>query len=229
MSKNTIRFYAVLALVLVAFSVIVFVVPFVKNAVFWVSYVFAVIAICAQAYVQSKAFNSGMPARSKFYGFPIGKIGLVYLIAQLILSILFMALGAYIPVWISVVVFVLLFCAAAIGFIAVDATRDEVVRQDEKLKVDVNRMRALQSKASHLVSLCKTPEARKAVLEVSDALKYSDPVSSDATREAENNLASVIDMLQSAIVDDDIESIKTLCKDAIGSISERNRICKLNK
>ena len=48
MSKNKTRFLIIVAAVFVAFSVIAFVVPFIKNGLFWSAYIFAVIAIAAQ-------------------------------------------------------------------------------------------------------------------------------------------------------------------------------------
>ena len=48
MSKNKLRFTIALAAVLIAFSVIALVVPFVKNGRLWVAYLFAVLAIAVQ-------------------------------------------------------------------------------------------------------------------------------------------------------------------------------------
>lgn len=84
--------------------------PFAKNGVFWLAYVFGVIAIAAQIYVYPKAFE-GESARSKFYGFPIAKLSTIYLIVQLILSILCMAISKVLPTWVPVVFIVLLAAA----------------------------------------------------------------------------------------------------------------------
>ena len=93
MNKSMIRFLVILAVVLIVFVVIAFVIPFAHTGVFWVALVFGLIAIAAQLYVQPKAF-AGEGARSKFYGFPIGRVGVIYLIAQLVLSLAAMALSA---------------------------------------------------------------------------------------------------------------------------------------
>ena len=96
MSKNKLRFTVALAAVLIAFSVIAFVVPFVKNGCFWLSYIFAVLAIAVQFYAMPKAMSG--EARSKFYGFPILRISFAYLVIQLLLSFVFMALAKWVPV-----------------------------------------------------------------------------------------------------------------------------------
>ena len=122
LGKNGIRFLVSIGILFVIFNVISFAVPFAKSSVFWISYVFGIIAILVQVAVMKIAFSGTDTARSKVYGFPIARIGVVYAIIQIILSILFMALSAFIPFWIPLVLFVILLGISAIGFIAADAT-----------------------------------------------------------------------------------------------------------
>ena len=228
-SKNTIRTLIVLAIVLVLYCVLAFVIPFSRGAVFWLSFVFGLIAICAQVYVLKTAFDKGESVRSKFYGYPVARIGLIYLAAQLVLSFLFMALGRFIPAWVAVLVFLLLLGFAAIGFIAADAIRDEVERQDTQLVKDVSAMRALQSRSAAVAAQCDDPAAKAALNGLAEKLRFSDPVSSDATAEAEADLAALLDELQRAVVDKDPRSASALAAKAEAVLAERNRLCKLNK
>ena len=225
--KNKIRFYIVLAAVLAAFCVIALVVPFIRTAAFWVSLVFGVAAIGVQAYTMPRAMDGN--TRSKFYGFPILRISFIYLAVQLGLSLLFMALAKWVPVWVPVVLYLLLLCAALIGFVGADSVREEVERQDVKVKHQVSVMRSLQSKARAIAAQCEGDEARKALARLSDDLSYSDPVSSPAIADAEMELAACIDNLQQAVVDGSEEEILTLCRKAAAALAERNRLCKLNK
>ena len=227
-NKNTARIYIALAVVLAVFCVVAFALPFVKNGVFWVSLIMGVVAIAAQLYVMKTAFAKGESARSKFYGWPIARVGVIYLAAQLVLSLLFMGLAKWMPLWVVIVVCAVLLGAAAIGFIATDATRDEIERQDVKLKKDVTAMRDLQSKARAMVGQLDG-DAGKALEELSDKLRYSDPVSSDAVREIEEELAKCLDTLQQAVVDGDGDAVLTLCRKTSLTLAERNRVCKLNK
>ena len=179
MTKNRGRFYIVLAVILIAFSVIAFVAPFQKNAVFWLSYAFGVLAIAIQAYSWPKAF-AGDGAKSKFYGFPIARVTTIYMIAQLILSLIFMIIGVKTAISIPVILYVLLLAIAVIGFIAADTARDEVERQESVKQVNTGTMRALQAKAAAIASAESDPEKRKALNHMAEAFRYSDPVSSDA-------------------------------------------------
>lgn len=226
--NNKTRFYIIDAAVFVAFTVIAFAVPFAKNGVFWLAYIFGVIAIAAQIYVYPKAFE-GESARSKFYGFPIAKLSTIYLIVQLILSILCMAISKVLPTWVPVVVFIVLLAAAVIGFVAAEGIRTEVERQDVKLVKDVSTMRALQSKVYALPALCTDAEGKAALEQLAEAMRFSDPVSSNALADVERELSGQIDTLQQAVVDADKAAILALCRSTTITLNERNRLCKLNK
>ena len=228
LGKNSRRFLVSDGILFVIFNVISFAVPFAKSSVFWISYVFGIIAILVQVAVMKIAFSGTDTARSKFYGFPIARIGVVYAIVQIILSILFMALSALIPFWIPLVLFVILLGISAIGFIAADATRDEIVRQDEKIVKDVSFMRNLQSKMNLLVEQCENPDLKKQVKSLAEDIRYSDPVSNNSLNEIERELYFYIEDLQKAVVDND-ENAFEICKKAKTVLAERNRLCKLNK
>ena len=135
MSKNGVRGLIVLALILAVFCTIAFVAPFCMTATFWAAFICGVVAIAFQFYVFSVSFSKGQGAKSKFYGFPIARIGVTYLLVQLVLSFVEMGLSCKIPAWVAIIINVIVFVIAAIGCIAAEVVRDEVVRQDDKIKL----------------------------------------------------------------------------------------------
>lgn len=228
MNKNKLRFYIVLAILFVVLSVIAFALPLAKTAAFWLSYLFAVIAIAVQIYAYPKAFD-GPSVKSKFYGFPLARVSTIYLAVQLVLSLIFMLAGKWVPAWLAVILFVLLLGAAAIGFIAAEGVRDEVERQDVVHKANVSTMRALQSKAVFVASQCEDAETKKALDAFAEALRFSDPVSSDALADIEENLTGLVEELGNAVMDKDYSAARSLCAKASTLLADRNRMCKLNK
>ena len=130
MSKNGLRGCIVLAVILAVFSVIAFAAPFSMTAAFWIAFISGVIAILFQIYVFGTSFSKGKDAKSRFYGFPIARIGIIYLVVQLAVSIAEMAWASKIPAWVVLIINVIIFAVAAIGCIAAETVRDEVVRQD---------------------------------------------------------------------------------------------------
>jgi glucan phosphoethanolaminetransferase (alkaline phosphatase superfamily) len=228
LSKNAKRFLIIVGILFVVFNVISFAAPFVKTAVFWVSYIFGIIAVLVKIPVMKIAFTDTEDARSKFYGFPIARIGVIYSIIQLILSLIFMGVAVFVPVWIPIILFIIVLGISSVGFIAADATRDEIVRQDEVIVKDVSFMRNIQSKMNVLTAQCQDEEIKKVVSDLAEEVRYSDPVSSDAIKDIENELNNSVEELQRAIVDND-ENALEICKRTKDILLERNRLCKLNK
>lgn len=229
MKKNAIRWWVVLGVVLVVYNVLAFALPFPKTAVFAVSYLFTMIAILAQIYVIRTAFYRGEGVKSKFYGFPIAKLGVIYLAVQLIAGLVFMALGLIVPVWLPLALYVVLLGIAAAGFVAADAARDEVVRQEVKLEKDVSRMREFQAKGRALVALNQVSEAARPLEKLAEDLRFSDPVSSEALTEIEDQLAECLAQLQEAVSAQKTEQILSVCQEAEHILAERNQLCKLSK
>lgn len=227
--KNTIRWWIILAAILTVFNVVVFAVPFEKSAVFFLSWFFTLVAIGAQIYVIHTAFYQGEGTKSRFYGWPIARIGTVYLVVQITLGLLFMALGSMVKLWIPLILYVILLGVSTVGFVATDAMRDEVERQDVKLKKDVSYMRSLQSKAVSLVQLAQEDHVRKALEKFSEDLRFSDPVSNSTLADIEADLTACVDEIYQAVADDDHDNILTLVQKAETALMERNRLCKLNK
>lgn len=225
MKKDTIRTIVVAAITFIIYNLIAFVIPFAHTAAFWISYGFTLAAfavVCASIYI---AFMKNPDAKSRFYGFPIARIGVLYGCAQLIVSLVVMAVAKWTPWWIPVLVYAIGMGAAVIGLVAADAVVEEIQTQDVKLKKDVSLMRSLQSKISQIASQTDNAGIRA----LAEEFRYSDPVSNDAIADAEADLAAAVDQLQAAFVDGDNEAMAQLCRKATALLAERNRLCKLNK
>ena len=61
--KNMTRSIVILAIVLILYCVLSFAIPFARGGIFWLSFVFSLIAICAQFYVLKTSFDHGESAR----------------------------------------------------------------------------------------------------------------------------------------------------------------------
>ena len=229
MNKNLMRTYGALAILVVVLTVVAFSIPFVKNGVFWIAYIFMLVAIAVQGYSIYKGFYRGEPVASKLYGFPVARVGFVYLVVQLILSLLSMALSTILPPWIVLVLSVIALGAAGVGLITTDAVREEIMRQDKILKKDVSVMRALQSKTRMLIGQCENAEVSEELRKLAEAVQYSDPVSSKALEQIEAELTGLVDELQKAVIEQEYEAAKELIKKAADTLTERNHLCKLNK
>lgn len=229
MKKDTIRWIIGLGVLLILYILIAFLIPFIHTATFWVSVLFTLIAFGVVAASMYIAFIKNPDARSKFYGFPIAKIGAMYGLVQLVAGLLFMALSQWMPVWAAVLVYAVALGTVVIGLISADTVVEEIRVQDVKLKKAVSLMRGLQSKLNQMASQCDDSDAAAAVKKFAEELRYSDPVSADALADIERDLSAAVDELQATVVDGDSAAIKQLCRRASAILAERNRLCKLNK
>lgn len=225
MKRDKKQVLCIFAVLLVLYILLTFLIPFAKTAIFWFSFAFTLIAFGVAGYALYTAFLKKPDARSRFYGFPIARIGVLYGGAQLAVGLLFMALGKWIPAWLAVLVYAALLGSTVIGLVSADAVVETIHTQDRKLKKDVAFMRSLQSKANQMAAQCSLTE----VQQFCENIRYSDPVSSEALAEIERDLSAAVDDLQAAIVDGDKDVISQLAWKADTLLRERNRVCKLNK
>lgn len=228
MTKNATRGIITLVILLAVFSVIAFVIPFPRNTVFWLAYACGVFAILFQIYIFRSSFSKE-DARSRFYGFPIARLGIYYLAIQLIISIIEIVISKILPTWLVIVINVLILATVLIGCITTEAMRDEIATQDAKLKKSVLNMRELQSLAAALPNQTDDVELKKSLQKVADEFRYSDPLTSYKTDALEKDMQNQINNLQQALIDGDIDGTKTLCSQLLDCLRERNRICSINK
>lgn len=228
MEKNKLRGVLAELIVIVVFSSIAFLVPFEKNGGFWLGYAFGILAIVAQVYYIG-VFSGQITPKSKFYGVPLVRVGIYYLVIQLSISLIEFIAGTFIPVWLAAVVNIIVLAAAMLGSIATNVMRDEIVRQDIELEENLSNMRYLQSVSTTLVDNCKDVELKNTIKKLADAFKYSDPVSSAETYGMEIEMKSMLQDLQNAILSAQKDVAVSLCEKTIITLNERNRICKLTK
>lgn len=229
MTKNRKRILAVIAIVFVAFSVISFVVPFKRNNLFWISYVFGVFAVAIQIYIMKIAFDGGESTKSKIYGFPVARIGFIYMVIQMALSLIFMALANIVSIWIAILFYILVLVVGAIGLIGTDAMKEETICQEAKIKNDTSCMMKLRAVMASLPEKCDDADVKRKLSNLADAFRYSDPVSSEALKDVEAELEKAVDELRKMLEHGDYPKAADMCNKINGLLAMRNRQCKLNK
>ena len=75
----------------------------------------------------------------------------------------------------------------------------------------------------------KVSEAARPLEKLAEDLRFSDPVSSEALTEIEDQLAECLAQLQEAVSAQKTEQILSVCQEAERILAERNQLCKLNK
>ena len=225
-SKNVVVItYAVITVI---FVVAFFVVPFERNGTAWSAFAFGCVSLIAGAIITFLSFDKGDSLKSKIYGFPIFRLGYYYTIVQLILSIGFIVSAWFveIPSGVVIITGLVLLGVTVIGVAQLDNVRDIVERQDVKGKANTEMMESLRRDVDSLVRKCTDEKVKKELEKLAEEFKYSDPVSSDKTREIEDKIS---DSIRTINTDPNLginfEVVSTMRELLI----QRNDICKNSK
>lgn len=197
MKKNSKLGYAVLGIVFVLFNVIAFTIPTVKTGTFWVAYAFSVVAFASQIGIWKVALGKEDTLKSKFLDFPVVHIGIVYLIVQIIVFAVFMAVPT-LPVWSVIVVCALVPGISAICMISAEAGRGEIERVETKVKQKVFYIKSLQVDVELLANSEYDSTVKDALQKLAEKIRFSDPMSLSELEVIEKEIADKTNTLKTA-------------------------------
>lgn len=228
-NKSMIAVWSIAAVVyILAFAIV----PFPKNsASVWIAFLFTLVSVAASLSTALKAFGESGEVVSKFYGYPIFKIGAIYTVVQMIFSIIVFVVSAFvkIPYWIALLPSVVFLGVAAIGFVAADNAKDIVEKQDEDLKTATKTVEMFKADMASVVDLAKDDKIKAELEKLAEEFRYSDPVSSEATKELETKISAEIAELRDMVQTENSEKVKVKITEIRRLLNDRNRVCKLNK
>ncbi len=222
MKKNSSKGYAILGILFVLVSAIAFAVPLAKNAAFWISYAFTVIAFAAQIVIWKSTLGRAESLKSKFLGFPVIHIGIVYLIVQIIALAVFLLIPT-LPIWSAVVACAVVAGVSAVCMIASDVGRSEIERVSAKVREKTFYIKQLQTEVGLLAGAETDAATKSALAQLAEKIRYSDSMSNEQIADIENRITAKIAELKSST--DKTEIINELNS----LLNERNKKCKLLK
>ena len=231
MNKRTKQTILILVLTAAAYSILVFALPFRFCATFFIAYAAELVAIGSMIPIFKVAFENAKTLKSKVYGFPVARIGYIYLGVQtavsLLLAILSTAIAVF-PVLVSIVLCSLILIAAWVGCIAADIARDEVEKIEQQTAVNTAFIKQMRVQSKGLAA--KTEDAAlKAELEkVAEKFRFSDPVSCEHTAVYDSKIDEAFQELERSVAGGDASALSQ-CKSLMDLIEERNTVCKAFK
>jgi hypothetical protein len=214
-------------MVIAVFSLVAFVVPFEKTTTFWVAYAFGIVAVLLQEIICIVAWDKATTTKSRFLGIPQLMVGVYYLIAQLIVSVVFIFMS-HLSFVIPLVASILLLMLLAILMVGTEAARDEIQRIDDRVAAKVGFIRDLQAEVELLVSRFDDDEVKRQLKALAEDIRYSDPMSTEAVSHLESQITS------------SLRELKTMTRDMSGDpsplianvgylLAERNSKVRLSK
>lgn len=191
MKKNSTKGYVILGILFALVSIIAFAVPTAKTATFWIAYVFTAAAFAAQIGIWKTALGKAETLKSKFLGFPVVHIGIVYAVIQVIAFAVFMFVPT-LPAWSAIVVCSVIAGISAVCMISADAGRDEIERVEAKVQKKVFYIRELQVDIELLADNESDAAVKTALAQLAERIRYSDPMSSEQLADLENKISSKV-------------------------------------
>lgn len=226
MDKRSRSFVAVYAIVAVVYILLFALIPFHKPAGSWLMFVFSLISIAGGCGITLYAFGKDDSLMSKFYGFPVFKIGICYTGLQLGISVLIYIIGAFVnvPYWIGLLLSLVLVGAAGIGVIAADNAH-EFIEQIDHHEVELTRnITYFQIDISDLLDECQDEALRASLQALATKCKYSDPVSVPATEEKEQQIKTELTELRKLMNQNENQKAQEKIQLILRILSSRNRI-----
>ena len=222
MKKNSTKGYIILGILFLLVSITAFVLPIVRGTAFWIAYVFTVIAFLVQIGVWKVNLGKEDMLKSKFLGFPVVHVGIVYLVVQTIAFAVFM-FAPQLPTWSAIVVCSCIAGVSAMCMIAGEAGKGEIERIDTKVQKKVFYLKELQANVE-IIAAEEMDEANKAaLLQLAERIRFSDPMSNVQLADLEVAISNGIDSLKGAT--DKLTLITEITK----LLNERNQKCKILK
>ncbi len=221
------------AILLALFNVICFVTPNEAaglskfGGAFWVGYIFITAAFIGHlvcAYIAFKAEN----LKKLFYNLPLITLSYIGLVLMLAFGGAAMAIPD-LPCWTGAVICLLILGFNAIAVIKAKAAADIVSNVDEKIKTQTQFIRTAIADAQSIINRTKSESVKAECKKVYDAIRYSDPMSSDALSVIEAKITVKMDELATVVGTDDAMKVKKIADELVILVGDRNEKCKALK
>lgn len=226
--KKSFKLYLVAwAIVLALFNVISFVVPAEKTTSFWIGYIFISLTFIGQLACSCTVFKNDN-ATKVFYNLSLIRIDYIGLVASFVVGGLCMRISS-LPYWVGVVICAIVLAANILSILKATAAVAEVERIDSKIKVQTSFIKMLTIDADTLMAQAKSDAVKAECRKVYEAIRYSDPMSSDALASIERQIRDTFTEFSAAVKADDFTSVTEIANEIVVLIGDRNKKCKVLK
>ena len=213
-------------------NVLVFLIPFPHGLAFWTAYVFLMIALIVGFIITYVSAEKTFTQKNGIRYYPLMRFGVMYLIVQGIVSLIFFLLDSYITlplIWIPPVVCLVIFAIFAVLLISTYSGLKVVESVDEQSKKETSFIYNLTAEADLLRQQVPNPDLQKELTSLYEAIRYSDPVSTSAVADVDSRIRGEMDVLKAAVTLNDAGKIRESVQKLSLLIAERNQKCKLSK
>ena len=232
--KKNFKFYIIIwAILLVLYNLTVFLVRPVMpgyiinyDARFWISWGVIIATFIGQLFCAKVAFDSKNNEKL-FLNIPLITQSYTALVVATSAGSALMLIPDC-PAWIAAIVCAAVFGFGAISVIKAKAAADIVSDTDDKIKTQTLFIKSLTVDAEGLISRAKSEAVKAECKKVYEAIRYSDPMSSDALTGIESQITLKFNEFSNAVTSG-TDNIETLANEVVILVGDRNKKCILLK
>ncbi len=232
MNKNF-KFYIVIwAILLVLYNTIIFLIrpilpqfATVYYAKFWIAWIITVAAFGCNLFCAHIAFRENN-LKKIFLRVPLVRMSYACLILMFLFGGTLMLIPIC-PAWASAVVCIVIFLLQVISIIKSAWAAETIEETEEKVQTKTSFIHTITVDAENLIGHAKTDESKADCKKVYEALRYSDPMSSDSLSDIEAEISHSFEAFSAKIKAGEASS--DLAVELINLIGDRNRKCRVMK
>lgn len=226
--KNSMLLGLIYLVIFVVYNLLVFLIFKGFNAVFWISYVFMVLAYAIHI-VCILSIARNLSVRAVFFGIPLGAFSVYFVAAELFTSLVFMIFKNLASVKVAIVVQAVLLCVFIVIAAISIMTRDAVQNVDTRIKENVSFIKGINVDVEMLLQRSTDAEVKGALKKLSETIKYSDPMSNSVVTAQEQMIMQYIAELRVAFDAGNMDAVKELCTKLELLFIERNKKLMISK
>ena len=221
----------IIALVIFAvYNAIVFVIKTeAKDASFWISYAFTAFAFLVAVISLILIGRKKGIIQNWFLNYPIVRYSVIYVISQVIVSVILIVVGdklsvpvAFLMQFVLLAIYVILILIAFVAKISVEEAGKSI--KAKCLFVDLLRV-----DAEMLCEKCNDSQALVVFKDFAETVSLSDPMSSPTLAAIEGEISSKVSEAQKSLLGNEVEKAVSLCREAKLLLIERNKKTRVLK
>ena len=186
------------AVLLIVVAVLAVVLPFVHNTVYWTAAVCDLIMFIAVEIIYVRSFRRDDTLVSRILGWPLFKVGIVALFAQIVMGFALMALAGICSFWVALLAEILLFAAMCSALAVRDAAMVIVERNEAVLEDRTADWKRIRQKANAAAAATGNGRIRA----LAEDIRYADPMPT----ELDAKMEEAIDLLAADPSEDNIQA-----------------------
>lgn len=225
--KNLALTAAIYGILFAVYNLLIFTIFKTRTDVFWLSYVFGVLAFILQSSGLFIAFRK-TDFEAVFFGIPLASFSIFYFFSAIFASTAFMMFQK-VGMTIAFVIQVIIVAIYAVVSIMSVMARDTVQEVGDHYKEKVMKGKLTVVDVEMILNRCTDFELKKALQKLVETVKYSDPMTNEYIADIEEEIKRKISELRVYADQGIIAEAKKMCSDIELLYIERNQKLKATK